>query len=183
MEIIQSIDVFLLKFINQISAPATDFFWLFVTKVYVWIPFILILLFFAFKKCTLKQWLFIFIASIIMVLIVFGLSEWVKVLVGRLRPSANPELNGVFRKIIQPTGYSFFSGHSATSTAVAVYYISLFKNNYKAIYLFLLWAILFMFSRLYLAVHYPSDIITGIMIGFLIAILFSWGVKKRLNWQ
>ena len=150
MGTIQNIDIFLLKLINEISTSATDFFLAMCYGNLRLDSFFLILLFFTFKKCQFKQGFFIFVTSIILVLFVLGLSEWVKVLVSRLRPIVNPELKGVFRALVYPTDYSFFSGHSATSTAIAVFYISLFKNKFKAIYFFLLWAILFMFSRLYL---------------------------------
>ena len=47
-----------------------------------------------------------------------------------------------------------------------------FRKHFKWIYILVIWSVLFMFSRLYLAAHFPSDIITGATIGFCIGVLF-----------
>lgn len=180
LEFVQKYDVLILEFLNGLGSPTVDPFWLFITKIYVWIPFFAILFFFAFKKCTKKQMLIILVSGIIMLGLVIGLTEIVKIIVVRLRPCNNASLDGLFREVINPTGFSFYSGHTATSVAIATYFILLLGKQLKSIYVLVLWALLFMFSRLYFAAHYPSDILTGVIVGFLAAKLFVFLVKKRL---
>jgi len=181
LEFIQKYDILILDFLNGLGSVTVDPFWLFITKIYVWIPFFVILFFFAFKKFTKKQILIILVGGIIMLALVLGLTEIVKNVIVRTRPCNNTVLDGLFREVIYPTNFSFYSGHAATSVALATYFISLLGKQFKAIYILILWTILFMFSRLYFAVHYPSDILTGAIVGFLVAKLFVFAVKKRLH--
>jgi len=179
LEFIQKYDVLLLDFLNEFGTPMTDPFWLFVTKIYVWIPFFIILFFFALKKFTKKQILVILVIGAIMFGVVLGLTEIVKNIVVRIRPCNNVSLDGLFREVIHPTSFSFYSGHAATSVAIATYFVSLLSRGFKTIYILIIWAFLFMFSRLYLAAHYPSDIIIGAIVGFVIAKLFVYSYKKK----
>jgi len=181
LEFIQKYDILILDFLNGLGSVTVDPFWLFITKSYVWIPFFVILFFFAFKKFTKKQILIILVGGIIMLALVLGLTEIVKNVIVRTRPCNNTVLDGLFREVIYPTNFSFYSGHAATSVALATYFISLLGKQFKAIYILILWTILFMFSRLYFAAHYPSDILTGAIVGFLVAKLFVFAVKKRLH--
>jgi len=181
LEFIQKYDILILDFLNGLGSVTVDPFWLFITKIYVWIPFFVILFFFAFKKFTKKQILIILVGGIIMLALVLGLTEIVKNVIVRTRPCNNTVLDGLFREVIYPTNFSFYSGHAATSVALATYFISLLGKQFKAIYILILWTILFMFSRLYFAAHYPSDILTGAIVGFLVAKLFVFAVKKRLH--
>jgi len=181
LEFLQEYDVLILDFLNGFGASTVDPFWLFITKIYVWIPFFVVLLFFALKKYSKKQILIILVIGIMMLGFVLGLTEIVKNVIVRIRPCNNVSLNGVFREVIHPVNFSFYSGHAATSVAIATYFIALLRKQFKTIYILIIWALLFMFSRLYFAAHYPSDIVTGAIIGFVIAKLFVYLVKKRIK--
>jgi len=181
LDFIQEYDVAILDFLNGLGVVKTDPFWLFITKKYVWIPFFVILFFFAFKKFSKKQILIILIAGVIMLGLVLGLTEIVKNVIVRDRPCNNSALDGLFREVIHPKSYSFYSGHAATSVAVTAYFISLLHKQFKLIYVLILWSVMFMFSRLYFAAHYPSDILVGILVGFLIARIFVFIVRRRLR--
>ncbi|WP_461204762.1 phosphatase PAP2 family protein [Clostridium sp. DL1XJH146] len=81
----------------------------------------------------------------------------------------------VFKLIIEaPSLYSFPSGHTASSFAVAGILAGEFKKYRSALWIL---AILIAFSRLYLFVHYPSDIIGGIILGLVCA----WIIRKVFN--
>lgn len=86
----------------------------------------------------------------------------VKHLVRRVRP-CNYQ-NAINLLITKPMSYSFPSGHTVSSFAVAEM-LSMYFSQYKLIFIGV--ALLIAFSRLYLYVHYPSDIISGIIIGIL----------------
>lgn len=88
-----------------------------------------------------------------------------KPLVARIRPfTANPEIKLL---INAPTDFSFPSGHTASSFSVA--FALLFSKNRLWIPSMVL-AMLIAFSRLYLYVHYPTDVISGIIIGLITGI-------------
>ena len=98
---------------------------------------------------------------------------WSKPFFKRLRPVNDPELNELLRVLIKPTDYSFFSGHAASSVAIALftwYYFN--KLNFKYGRLVFIWPALFAYSRLYLGVHYPTDIFIGALVGVLSARLY-----------
>lgn len=181
LEFIQKYDALILDFLNGLGSVTMDPFWLFITKIYVWIPFFIILFIFAFKEFTKKQILIILACGIVMLGLILGLTEIVKNVVVRIRPCNNVSLNGLFREVIYPENFSFYSGHSAVSVAIATYFISLLGKQFKLIYVLILWSLLFMFSRLYFAAHYPSDILIGTIVGFLVAKLFVFIVRKRLR--
>jgi len=171
-EFIQKYDVIILDFLNGLGSPMTDPFWLFITKIYVWIPLFIVMFFFSFRNITKRRAVSIFLIFVVMLAFVLGMTEIVKCSVARIRPCNTVALNGLFRELIHPNDYSFFSGHSATSVSITTYFIILFRKQFKWVYILFLWSGLFMFSRLYLAAHYPSDIITGAAVGFCVGLLF-----------
>ncbi|WP_310910070.1 phosphatase PAP2 family protein [Clostridium estertheticum] len=90
------------------------------------------------------------------------LGDLVKHVVKRIRPSANiPSVNLL---IVKPLSYSFPSGHTTSSFAVAGVLARYFKEYALE---FLSLAFLISFSRLYLYVHYPTDVLAGIILGLI----------------
>ncbi len=181
LDFIHKYDVLFLDFINELGNSTFDPIWLFITKIYVWVPFFIILFYFAFKNKNKKTIITLLVYGLILLIVVLGLTELVKNTIVRVRPCNNLLLKGVFREVIYPTNYSFYSGHAASSIALATYFISFLKDSFKPIYILVVWSILFSFSRLYFAVHYPSDIIIGALVGFFIAKFFVMVVKNKLN--
>ena len=87
-------------------------------------------------------------------------------------------IEGIYCLIEKPTDYSFPSGHAMTAFAAAVV---IFKNRPKRLGIpVMALAFVMAFSRLYVGVHYPSDVILGALLGTLIAMIFFWifGDKK-----
>ena len=70
-------------------------------------------------------------------------------------------------------GYGFFSGHSSNTMAVAIFTILMLKSpNRKLIYLMLPWSIVVGYSRIYLGLHYPLDVLCGLTFGVFSGLLF-----------
>ena len=109
--------------------------------------------------------------------VAIGLSDFVssgliKPWVCRLRPTHEPALAGMLHLVNGYTGglYGFVSSHAANTMACALLFSLLYKNKYATIGL-MLWVALNCYSRMYLGVHYPGDIIGGLLVGALFAVL------------
>jgi len=99
-----------------------------------------------------------------------------KPLVGRIRPC---DIMPVAELLIpHPSGYSFPSGHTLTAFCSAVV---LYAANRKIGGIAFLLAALIGFSRIYLYVHYPSDVLGGIMIGSLLGVLCVEFFNKNIR--
>ena len=67
--------------------------------------------------------------------------------------------------------FSFFSGHAANSMAVAAFIYFTLRSYFKYFSLIFLWPFIFAYSRIYLGLHYPGDILTGYLFGFIFGFL------------
>ena len=114
-----------------------------------------------------------------------GLSDFVssgiiKPWVSRLRPTHEPALAGMLHLVNGYTGgmYGFVSSHAANTMACALLFSLLYRNKYATVAL-MLWVALNCYSRMYLGVHYPGDIIGGLLVGTLIAGM-TYAVARHL---
>ncbi|MGN0236207.1 MAG: phosphatase PAP2 family protein [Paludibacteraceae bacterium] len=114
-----------------------------------------------------------------------GLSDFVssgiiKPWVCRLRPTHDPALAGMVHLVNGYTGgmYGFVSSHAANTMACALLFSLLYGNKYATAGL-MLWVALNCYSRMYLGVHYPLDIIGGLLVGALLAGL-AYALVHRL---
>lgn len=103
----------------------------------------------------------------------------------RFRPCHEPSLEGMVRIVRNHCGgsYGFVSSHASNTFGVAVYAGLLLKNRYKWVLpVLLLWASIVCYSRVYLGVHYPGDVIVGgivgSIIGYLMVLLFRFIMVK-----
>jgi undecaprenyl-diphosphatase len=161
--------------VNRNHSDYFDAFYALFTSMITWIPFYLLVLFLVFRKYN-QYGFWVLIALVISTILSDQLSVLIKELVQRYRPSHEPALLG---KVHLPIGaggdYGFVSSHAANTFAFAFLMGSLSKN----IRLFLLligWAIVTAYSRIYVGVHYPLDILGGAVLGGLI----GWTAYKLL---
>jgi len=97
----------------------------------------------------------------------YFITEILKIIVARPRPYET--LEGV-RVLVPTTGYSWPSGHSVASfIAFTIYGLAVIGRSY-GFYIFLILVCLIMFSRVYIGVHYPSDVLSGALIGIFIGL-------------
>lgn len=171
-------DTFL--FLNGLGVEQYDSFWFTMTKFPPWIPLFALIIFLVFWKHPLKQGALAMAIYSLMILTVSTAIFYTKQWVGRLRPSSDPEINQLMRLLHTPSDFSFFSGHAAFSFSVAIMAVLLLRSRYKWILVILLWPLLFSYSRIYLGVHYPLDILVGALVGSSFAWVF-YKVHNRLN--
>lgn len=155
-------------FLNNLGNPSWDTFWLVITNKLTFIPLYAILLFLVYKRLGLKTLLLIVAVVAIMIAFTDQITNLFKyIIVKRPRPCREDELQGIMRFIAPRCGrYGFFSGHSANSMVAAVFAGLLLKPYYKKlIFVLLFWSAAVAYSRIYVGVHYPLDIICGMAFG------------------
>ena len=95
------------------------------------------------------------------------------------RPRPFTEIQGLVPLITKPTDFSFPSGHTTASFAVALVMLRMLPGKYGIPAVVL--AALIAFSRLYLGVHYPTDVLAGFLVALMGSILSVWIVKKKMD--
>ncbi|NRA92327.1 MAG: phosphatase PAP2 family protein [Psychroserpens sp.] len=161
---------------------------MFYTTKYNWAPFYAILLYLIFKKLDTKLFLYTLLLIVLMIVFTDQITNlFKKVLVMRLRPCYNSEIQDVLRLVKSSCGgkYGYFSGHSSNSMAVAFFVGLMLRSKYKFLFpLLIIWALAMGYSRIYVGVHYPLDVLSGALFGAFSGFLFYklFGVlDKRLN--
>ncbi|MDH5398551.1 MAG: phosphatase PAP2 family protein [Cyclobacteriaceae bacterium] len=99
----------------------------------------------------------------------------------RLRPSHEPTLDGLVHLVNDYKGghYGFASSHASNTFALAMFFFLTFRRNYPWIRWIFVWAAIVSYSRIYLGVHYPGDILVGAVIG----ILCGWIGMRIVRWR
>ena len=181
MEIWSSIieyDKQLLLYLHSQGSPFWDSFWLFITTPVNWIPLFIVIFYLGYIKFRLKKALLITLFVGLGAASALGIVNLIKNSVQRLRPINDSSLNTNIRSLIEHTDFSFVSGHSAVSFTIAFISFWVLKKHYKWIWLIFLFPILFAYSRVYLAAHFPIDITVGMLLGYLVALVFYTLIKK-----
>lgn len=147
-----------------------------------WIPFYVLIIGVVFYK---YRWQGFWVMASIGLTILFAdkfASGFCKPFFERLRPCHQPELEGLVH-IVKSCGgqYGFISSHAANTFGLAMFLVRLGGKQYRFLYLIFAWAALVSYSRVYVGVHYPGDIliggITGIFWGWLCYHIYLQGIK------
>ena len=176
MDELVQLDKQLFLFLNTMGNTTWDGFWLFITNKFSSIPLYVILLITSYKSFGLKKTLLILVTVALLITVTDQLANFFKYGVQRLRPCHDPELNGMVRLVKSSCGgkFGYFSAHAANSFALAFFFTKLFTFKYSYIGPFLfIWAAVVAYSRIYVGVHFPLDILTGIGIGIFLSWLFT----------
>ncbi|WP_405247299.1 phosphatase PAP2 family protein [Cellulophaga sp. Asnod2-G02] len=159
-------------YLNSLGIEKYDQFWGIATNISTWIPLYITFLFLVIYKNSTKEKFQKISTAVLLLIFVLLLTGLTKELVGRIRPSADAELNTLIRIIKGSDGFSFFSGHSAFSFSLTTIVVLFIKERFKWSWAFYCWPIFLAFSRIYVGVHYPVDLITGAVVGIVSANLF-----------
>lgn len=171
----KALDLNILRFLQKLRFPLLDLMMTFVTTIgnggIIWIVISLVLLIQNDKKK--KRMAFTIILSLI-ISSVIGLLI-LKPIIARPRPFLTANFNDLLIKA--PIGYSFPSGHTSSSFAAGT---AIYKHNKKFGHLAFILAALIAISRMYHSVHYPTDIIGGVLLGLASGIV-SYKITKNIE--
>ena len=171
-------DLFLI--LNGAHNSFWDFIMFWASDKFIWIPVYALFLFLLWRKYYSKIWIVILFAALLIFLSDQISVHLFKDVFQRFRPCNDPALDGMVHLVNGKCGgsFGFYSSHASNIFAIAVFVISLLgKKNPWMILLILIWAGLIAYSRIYLGVHYPGDVIAGAMVGSLL----GWMVARFLK--
>ena len=178
IEEILNLDTELFIYLNSLGVPVFDNFWIFLSNKEANIFFYSILLFFYFYNKRLKfkfsELVYVLILIAIMITITDQTANLFKDSFQRLRPCYNEVIKDSLRLVKDSCGgkYGFFSAHASNSFTLAVFFGLLYKKKFRyLIYISLFYASLISYSRIYLGVHFPLDIIFGASFVIIIGII------------
>jgi undecaprenyl-diphosphatase len=174
-ETLEKLDRELLLAINRANHPAMDAFFWQASAGWIFIPLWLIIIWYFYKEKGIKFLGTALLCVGFILLFCDRTTELVKHSVKRYRPTHNLEIKDQIHVVNDYRGgqYGFFSGHSSNNTGVAIFLflvLSQMKNRYR--FLIFLFPPIIEYSRMYLGVHYPSDILFGTLDGILWGLVF-----------
>lgn len=175
LETIIEWDKELFLFLNQLHTPFWDVIMSFASAKYTWSPFyLIIILFIGWKYRWKTAGILIFIAITITLTDQISVNI-VKEFFQRARPCNNPEIANLTH-IVEGCGggYAFVSAHATNVFGGATFVSKIYKHKYMTI-IMVIWATLVAYSRIYLGVHYPADIIGGAVLGLIIGTFTAYG--------
>jgi undecaprenyl-diphosphatase len=189
LESLLQFDTWLFLLLNGLHADWMDPVMYFISGKLTWIPFYALLLIFVIKKYGIKS-LYIIGAIALLVTLCDQISvQGFKNVFERLRPCHNPEIASLVHLVNDHCGgqYGFVSSHATNTFGVAIFMGRMLKSekNTWAMVL-LIWASVVSYSRIYLGVHYPLDVVCGALLGGLIALLTDrilLALDRRFNLQ
>ncbi|MDP2335741.1 MAG: phosphatase PAP2 family protein [Bacteroidota bacterium] len=171
MEVIKQIDQSLLLFLNSFHNSFWDKAVTLFTSSEIWIPFYLLIVYVIIKTYK-RNSIYILILIALSIVVSDQFSGLIKNSVQRLRPTHDPILGNLVHNIYNRGGlFGFFSGHAANTFTVAMILAKLFKDRLFSFVIFV-WAIFVSYTRIYLGLHYPGDILTGWIWGILSGLAF-----------
>lgn len=172
-------DQALFKLLNGAHNAALDILMPWISDKYIWIPLYAILLF-GFIKYSGYPWWQVVLATMLLITMSDQIaSGFLKPAVERLRPCYEPALEGMVHLLKGCGGsYGFASSHASNSFAVAFFAMFILSTKWKWTKWLILWAAVVAYSRIYLGVHYPGDVITGALIGWFAAFISQFLLRK-----
>jgi len=150
------------------------------SKVIIWTPLFALILYLVICNFRWKT-IIVVLSAAILITISDQLCNFSKNGSKRLRPSHDSSLVSEIHIVNDYRGgeFGFYSAHASSTFAIAVFLMVLFRMKYRFLPVLLFcWALLMSYTRIYLGVHYPADILAGMLIGSLLGYVFG---KTTLN--
>lgn len=178
IESLLTYDTELFLYLNGLGSERWDGFWRIVTEKWSSIPLYALLLYLVYRNFGWKGSLIVVILAAAMITCTDQLANLFKYGIERPRPCKVEALQDQIRFVADGCGrFGFFSAHAASAMAAAVFLGLMLKKYYRYLpFILLFWAVIVAYSRIYLGVHYPLDIICGMFFGG----IFGW-IFYKLN--
>jgi undecaprenyl-diphosphatase len=183
MEFLKSLDTDLFLALNGWHNSFFDPIMYWLSDKLIWIPMYLFIIFLIFRKYKMQGVLTLLFIAATIALCDQTASGLLKNTVQRLRPSHDPAIMNLVHLSNAGAGglYGFASSHAANVFGLATFLWLVFDDKFKLLkYWMFIWAAMVAYSRIYNGVHYPGDVIAGIVIGMIWGYLLSKAYLKTL---
>lgn len=183
---IGQLDQNLFLFLNSLNSPFWDNIMFAFSGRLIMAPLYIVILYFLGVKLKRKMWVLVALIAIAVALCDQISVHLFKEVFQRLRPCHEPALEGLVHLVKGKCGgqYGFVSSHATNSFNVALLTILFFRKRWVTISI-LFWAAMVSYSRIYLGVHYPGDVVGGALLGALIGystwLAYNYIDKKYLS--
>lgn len=168
-------------YLNNLGSAPFDQFWIMVSGTWIWVPFYFMLCYLLYKNYKLSYFIYILIFIALGVTVSDQLAGIFKHGIQRLRPCHDPSLDHLMREVKCGGQFGFYSSHASNTFFLATFLSILLKGKRKFLPLVLfIWASTVAYSRIYLGVHFPMDILMGAGVGFLLGGLFATLAQKAI---
>ena len=179
-------DTKLFFFLNSFNASWLNPIMVFFSGQLIWVPLVAIILYFSFREFPRHQfYLFLFFLFLTIIASDITSSYILKNISKRLRPCRIEEIKLLMNSFGQKCGgrFGFVSSHAANSFAILTFSFLTLKRLKG--FFHLIWIIPFLvsYSRIYLGVHFPGDILGGSFVGISWGIIFAQILKKTKLWS
>ena len=177
-----TLDKEVLLLINGFHNHVLDSIMVFASLKFGWIPLYIFLLYIIINDYRRRSWLVLIMIGLTVLIADQSSVHLFKNIFQRLRPCHDDALAELLY-MVKPCGgkFGFISSHAANSFSIAIFISFLLENKHRWIWpVMLLYGVLIIYSRVYLGVHYPSDVIAGAVVGSLIGIV-TYHIFKEIN--
>lgn len=177
LEWLIDIDTSIFLFLNSINHPVADTVMKIISGKMTWVPLYALVLFLLIYKFKWRAFPFILAPVLLVALTDLSSVHLFKNVFLRLRPCHEPALRDIVHLVDERCGgrYGFVSSHAANTFGFATLFAFVFSKRFNDFNwlanALIVWAAVVSYSRIYLGVHYPADIICGALLGFLLGYL------------
>lgn len=169
-----NIDLAILQMINGSESSFLDGLMVTLTSGFTWIPLYIALLYLVISNNdNMTKIMLIILCEIGCVVFSGGICDFIiKPMIGRIRPINDDMLDGIIYTVgdMSNKDFSFFSSHAANTTSLTMFFALLVRNR-KFTVAMTVWTLINCYTRLYLGMHYPFDVLVGIAWGALVGLL------------
>lgn len=182
MEKLIEFDRQLFLFLNGLHSSWADQPMFLISTEWLWFPLYAFFIYLIIKKMKTKAWLPI-VAIVLAVVLSDKISTAIKKKVQRFRPTHDLVLAERVHTVNDYRGgnYGFVSSHASNTFCVALLVTLLLETSTFVTVLLFFWATLVSYSRIYLGVHFPFDILFGALLGMIIAFSAFLFLKRSQN--